>query len=88
MASIAVIGPGAIGGTIAAWLAQDAGHRVTLCARGPLDLLEIETPEGMIRAAPRVLTDPARAEPVDWVLACTKTYDSAAAGAWLPGMTG
>lgn len=88
MASIAVIGPGAIGGTIAAWLAQDLRHQITLCARTPLDLLEIETPQGMIRAAPRVLTDPARAEAVEWVLACTKTYDSAAAAAWLPGLMG
>ena len=35
MSTIAVIGPGAIGGVAAAWLAQ-GGHEVTLCARTPL----------------------------------------------------
>jgi 2-dehydropantoate 2-reductase len=86
MARIAVIGAGAIGGTLAAWLAQ--AHDVTICLRTPFADLEVETPEGMIRAAPRVLTDPAEAEPVDWVIAATKTYDSAAAAAWLPGLLG
>lgn len=84
MARIAVIGAGAIGGTLAAWLART--HEVTVCARSPLADFEIETPEGPIRASPRILTDPAAAEPVDWVLATTKAYDCAAAAAWLPGL--
>lgn len=84
MARIAVIGAGAIGGTLAAWLAQD--HDVTVCARSPLPDLEVETPGGTIRAAPTILTDPAAATPVDWVLTTTKTYDCAAAAAWLPGL--
>ena len=84
MTRIAVIGAGAIGGTLAAWLAQ--GHDVTVCARTPFADLEIETPAGTIRATPRILTDPADATPVDWVLTTTKTYDCAAAAAWLPGL--
>ena len=83
---IAVIGAGAIGGTLAAWLAQN--HAVTVCARSPLTDLEIETPERMLRATPLILTDPAAATPVDWVLTTTKTYDCAAAAAWLPGLMG
>jgi 2-dehydropantoate 2-reductase len=86
MTRVAVIGAGAIGGTLAAWLAQ--AHEVTVCARTPLTDLEIETPERTIRATPRILTDPAAATPVDWVLTTTKTYDCAAAGAWLPGLMG
>ncbi|AQR73536.1 2-dehydropantoate 2-reductase [Sphingomonas sp. LM7] len=86
MTRIAVIGAGAIGGTLAAWLAQ--AHDVTVCARAPLADLEIVTPERTIRAAPRILNDPAEATPVDWVLATTKTYDCAAAAAWLPGLMG
>lgn len=81
-----MIGAGAIGGTLAAWLAQS--HDVILCARSPLADLEIETPGGLLRAAPTILTDPARAEPVDWVLATTKTYDCEAAAAWLAGLMG
>ncbi|WBY09376.1 2-dehydropantoate 2-reductase [Sphingomonas sp. 7/4-4] len=84
MTRIAVIGAGAIGGTLAAWLAQ--GHDVTVCARTPFADLEIESPAGTIRATPRILTDPAEATPVDWVLTTTKTYDCAAAAAWLPGL--
>jgi len=86
--SIAIIGAGAIGGTIAAWLAQSSHHAVTLCVRTPITDLEIETPEGLIRASPRVITDPEAAEPVDWILAATKAYDSAAAALWLPRLTG
>ncbi|MBB4840042.1 2-dehydropantoate 2-reductase [Sphingomonas kyeonggiensis] len=86
MVRIAVIGAGAIGGTLAAWLAQS--HDVTVCARSPLADLEVETPEGVIQAAPRILTDPAEATAVDWVLCTTKTYDCPAAAAWLPGLMG
>ncbi|MDT8757146.1 2-dehydropantoate 2-reductase [Sphingomonas psychrotolerans] len=86
MTRIAVIGAGAIGGTLAAWLART--HDVTVCARTPLADLEIETPGGAIRATPTILTDPAAATPVDWVLSTTKTYDCAAAAAWLPGLMG
>lgn len=86
MIRVAVIGAGAIGGTLATWLAQS--HEVTVCARSPLADLEVETPEGVIRATPRILTDPAQATEVDWVLCTTKTYDCAAAAAWLPGLMG
>lgn len=86
MVRVAVIGAGAIGGTLATWLAQS--HEVTVCARSPLADLEVETPEGVIRATPRILTDPAQATEVDWVLCTTKTYDCAAAAAWLPGLMG
>lgn len=86
MARIAVIGAGAIGGTLAAWLAQT--HEVILCARSPLADLEVETPQGVIRAEPRILTDPAAAERVDWVLCTTKTYDCVGAAVWLGGLMG
>jgi 2-dehydropantoate 2-reductase len=85
---IAVIGPGAIGATVAAWLAQSPELALTLCARTPVERLEIETPGGIIAAEPEMLTDPAVAKPVDWVLVCTKTYDTAGAAAWLERLTG
>jgi 2-dehydropantoate 2-reductase len=83
MTTIALIGPGAIGGTVAAWLAQDPALTVTVCARTPLEDLRVETPVGVISAKPTVLTDPAEASPVDWVLVATKTYDVEATKPWL-----
>jgi hypothetical protein len=35
----------------------------------------VETHDGPIAATPRALTEPDRAEPVDWVLATTKPED-------------
>ena len=83
MTTIAVIGPGAIGGTVAAWLAQNPELSITVCARTPLEDLRVETPGGVITAEPIVLTDPSQATPVDWVLVATKTYDVEATRPWL-----
>lgn len=86
MARIALVGPGAVGGVIAAWLEQTGRHQVTLCARRPLGELHVDTPQGPLTARPVVLTDPALAVPVDWVLVATKAYDVAGAAAWLKGL--
>ena len=89
--TIAVVGPGAIGGTVAAWLSQSPlVASVTLCARTPLDRLMVEAPDGrLIEADPRVVTDPAEIiAPVDWVLVATKAYDVAVASAWLKPLVG
>jgi 2-dehydropantoate 2-reductase len=88
MTTIALIGPGAVGGTLAAWLAQNPALSVTVCARTPFSGLEIQTPGGPIAADPVVVTDPARATPVDWVLIATKAYDTASAAAWLDALVG
>ena len=87
-ARIALIGPGAVGGVVAAWLDQSPGNEVTLCARTPLDRLVVETPSGCIEVNPIVLTDPRQARPADWVLVATKTYDAAATSAWLARQIG
>jgi 2-dehydropantoate 2-reductase len=88
MPNIAVVGPGAIGGIVAAWLGQNPALDITLCARTPLDRLEVETPDGRITATPCVLTDPAAAAPADWVLVCTKAYDVPATAPWLDRLVG
>ncbi len=88
MTEIAIVGPGAVGGIVAAWLAQNPAFAVTLCARTPLADLEIETPDGVIAAAPRVVLDPAEAGPADWVLVCTKAYDVASTAGWLDRLVG
>lgn len=83
MPTIALIGPGAIGGTVAAWLAQDPNIDLTICARTPFDGLEVETPQGLITAKPKIIINPDNGTPVDWVLIATKTYDADATKPWL-----
>lgn len=85
---IAVIGPGAVGGVIAAWLARNLELTVEVCARTAFDRLEVETPGGPLTATPRVLTAPDQASPVDWAIVTTKTYDAAATGDWLARLVG
>lgn len=88
MTIIAVIGPGAVGGTVAAWLAQAPAHAVTVCVRTPFESLTVQTPQGPIGAAPRVATSPKGLSPVDWVLVTTKTYDTDGTLAWLDVLVG
>jgi len=87
MARIAIIGPGAIGGVMAAWLGKPGTHRIFLCARRQIGKLTVETPNETFELRPAVWTDPAAAEAVDWVLVATKAYAAAATGAWLSRLT-
>ena len=81
--SIAIIGLGSIGGVAAGCLAALGRHDVIACVRKPLDRLTLDQPGGAIDVPLRALTDPAQAKPVDWVLLCTKTYQTEAAAPWL-----
>ncbi len=83
MPDIAVIGPGAIGGTVAALLSQKPGNVVTVCARTPFQQLRVETPNGMLIANPQIIVAPEDAKTVDWVFVATKAYDTDGAAAWL-----
>ena len=87
MARIAIVGPGAIGGIMAAWLQRTGANEVVLCARRPLPRLTVEIPDGVIDFVPTVWTDPKEAQPVDWVLVATKAYDAEPTGRWLAGLT-
>jgi 2-dehydropantoate 2-reductase len=86
--SVAVIGLGSIGGVIAGLLAAVDRHDVVACVRRPLERLVVERSEGAIEVPIRALTDPAEAKPVDWVLLCTKTHDTASSAAWLQRLCG
>lgn len=83
MATIAIIGPGSIGGVLAGALQGCGRHRLVLCSRRPLAALVVETTGGRV-TLPAALTDPAQGKPVDWVLVATKAYDAAGAAAWFP----
>lgn len=88
MTTIALIGPGAIGGTLAAWLAQRSDLDLTVCVRTPVETLVLETPDGTVTASPRFATSPDALGPVDWVLVATKAYDDVAAAPWLETLVG
>jgi 2-dehydropantoate 2-reductase len=86
MARVAIVGVGAIGGVLAALLEVARRHEITLCTRRPLDQLTVKTPEGVVAVKARNVTNPALAEPVDWVLVATKTYDAKSAAAWFQSL--
>ena len=81
--SVAVIGLGGVGGGAAGSLAAAGQHDIIACVRQPIARFTLERAEGVVEAPLHMLTDPAQAKPVDWVLVCTKTHQTAAAGPWL-----
>lgn len=80
---IAVVGLGGIGGVAAACLSLSPDNDVTVCARSQVDTLTFDHYEESTRIPLKTLTDPSRAEPVDWVVLSTKAQDSASAAPWL-----
>jgi 2-dehydropantoate 2-reductase len=82
-ATVAIIGLGGIGGGIAGTLLGAGRHDVVACTRVPRDRLVLERPEGIVDAPLRAITDPAAAQPVDWVLLCTKAHETPSAASWL-----
>ena len=81
---VALVGPGAIGSTVAALL-HAAGHAVTLCGRTPRDSIEVRPDDGEPIVVPGpVLTDPADIEePVDVVLLAVKDTQTEQSAGWL-----
>lgn len=61
---IAVIGIGAIGGSIAADLADLKRHELSLCSRTPFDSLEVSHPGGTSITKGSMINDPKKAQPV------------------------
>ena len=88
MPTITVIGPGAIGGMVAAQLCQNRRNDITVAARTPFAKLQLETHEGLLQANPRIVSRPDDGQPADWVLVATKAYDSASAAAWFDTLLG
>ncbi|KUI13813.1 2-dehydropantoate 2-reductase [Mycobacterium sp. GA-1285] len=81
---VAVVGPGAIGSTVAALL-HVAGHSVTLCGRTPRASIEVRPDDGEPIVVPGpVLTDPADiGDPVEVVLLAVKDTQNERSAGWL-----
>lgn len=85
---VAIIGPGAIGGTVA--FALSGRHDVIICAHQTFETLAIiqaQTKERQTVPA-KVLTSPSDAKPVDWVLVCVKAHQTPATVGWMKALVG
>src|SRR5882757_3877744 len=86
--TVGIIGLGSIGGVVAGLLRAVDRHDVVACVRRPIERLVVERAEGAIDVSMCALTDPAHAKPRDWVLLCTKAYDTASSAPWLARLCG
>lgn len=86
MPSISIIGPGAIGGTLASWLSKISTNDVSICARTTFDKLVVDTPFGANVSSPTIYTKPEDTQQVDWVLVTTKTYQVESTIPWLKNL--
>ena len=101
MTSIALIGPGAIGGTVGFALAEQ-GHDLVVCAHQKFETLAVTRADSGERRAHKVkvITSPSQlassseaigqinAKPADWVLLCVKSHQTDSAAAWLKATIG
>jgi 2-dehydropantoate 2-reductase len=84
--TVAVVGPGAIGTTVAAAL-HEAGRTPLLCGRTARERLELRAADGLVVVPGPVRIDPARAEEaVDLVFLAVKSTQVAAAAPWLAAL--
>ncbi|KAA9163614.1 oxidoreductase [Amycolatopsis acidicola] len=86
--TIALIGPGAIGTTVAAAL-HEAGRTPVVCGRSPRAQLELRDDAGSVIVPGPVRTDPAGiARTADLVFVAVKTTQTEAAAPWLSALCG
>jgi len=87
MARIAIIGPGAMGGTLAGNLVQQGRHEVVLAGRRAADSIRVQTLSGEVIVPGPVLTDRKDLGAMDWIFVATKTYAAEETAVWLAGTT-
>ncbi|CAB4049647.1 oxidoreductase [Paraburkholderia phenoliruptrix] len=84
--TIALVGPGAIGTTVAAAL-HEAGRRPTICGRSAHERLTLEFDGGQIVVPGPVLTDPhGIRDKFDLVFVAVKSTQTASAAPWLSAL--
>ncbi|WP_236984217.1 MULTISPECIES: oxidoreductase [Mycobacterium] len=86
--SIALVGPGAVGTTVAALLHR-AGHPVLLCGHTPRAIIELRPDPEVLAGDPIVVPGPVHTDPadvggpVDVLILAVKATQNAAAAGWL-----
>ncbi|WP_438452800.1 oxidoreductase [Streptomyces asiaticus] len=86
--TVAVVGPGAIGTTVAAAL-HEAGRAPRICGRTARERLELHVGEGRVVVPGPVRIDPAQADgAVDLVFLAVKSTQVEAAAPWLTALCG
>lgn len=88
MVKVAIIGAGALGCTLGAWLMRNSQVELSFCVRTGFERLEVQTPEGNLEFRPRLWSTLDEAEQVDWAIVVTKTYDAPGAAKWLEAAAG
>jgi 2-dehydropantoate 2-reductase len=87
---IILIGPGAIGGTVAGGLLASGKHHLTICANQKFDTLTLKRGDGSgSRSYPaHVVTSPGDVGHADWVLLAVKSHQTESAAKWLKAVVG
>ncbi|HWA31025.1 MAG TPA: 2-dehydropantoate 2-reductase [Rhizomicrobium sp.] len=90
MRRIALIGPGAIGGTAAGALLQTGRHDLTVCANQRFDRLAVTRSDNGEKQSwtVKAVTRPADISPADWVILAVKSHQTAGACDWLKASVG
>jgi 2-dehydropantoate 2-reductase len=84
----AVVGPGAIGTTVAAAL-HEQGRTPLVAGRSPMPALRLDSEQGTVLVPGPVRTDPGEVSaPVDLVLLAVKATQTASAAPWLAALCG
>ncbi len=83
-----MIGPGAIGGVMAAALLGSGDHDVVACARTGFDQLVLERKGETTTFDLRCVTDPAHVDGADLVVLATKAFQTGEAAGWLDALCG
>jgi 2-dehydropantoate 2-reductase len=85
---IAIVGPGAVGATLAAGLQVAGRENVVLCARRPPGSITVEDHDNRpVTLTARALTDPSELNsPARWVLLTVKAHQTSGAAAWLAAL--
>jgi 2-dehydropantoate 2-reductase len=80
--SILLIGPGAVGLTLAGALLEN-GHEVTFATRTPFDRLTLDTPDRRLQFPARRVQSPADIARPDLAILAVKAHQTPAAGPWI-----